>query len=290
LKSAKRNKWLNYSILCMVVIYIYFFICVSFPFALRRTVPFLIPLTDKEWSEIFGNCIGGVLSGIGTVIAMVITVRSGFEMQEESREDAFRQVQENIKQRDAERKAELEQKRRIERTMFADKVANEIGLFITHLSRCVNSELEAKATEKELAESSEKLAKIDTQLKEIAAFFEKKMSADAIEDYVKLNVMRSPLCDERNAEMMRYRELLFRLRENQLLVDRIKVNEIYFSLLNKLAIHTESEHAIQKLKEMKDYNLADFEDKQGVEVWVREQSEGLHEAFSQFARAYIDRN
>lgn len=289
MKSPKNNKWLNYTILCVIVIYIYFFVCASFPFVLRRTVPFLIALTDKEWAVFLGSCTGGVLGGIGTVIAMVITVRSGFEMQKESREDALRQMQENIKQRDAEKKADLEQSRRIQRTMFVDNVATEIGLFITQLSRCANTELEAKATEKELAESSEKLAKIDTQLREIVASSEKN-SAATVEDFVKLNIMRSQLCDERNIEMMRYRELLFRLRENQLWVDRIKVNEIYFSLLNKLTIRTESEYAIQKLKEMKDYNLADFEDRQVLDSWVREQSEELHKAFSQFAKAFIDRS
>jgi len=256
---------------------------------LRRTVPFLITLTDKDWADFLGNCIGGVLGGIGTVIAMVITVRSGFEMQKESREDTFRQMQENIKQREAERKADLDQNRRIQRTLFADNVATEIGLFITHLSRCANSELNAKTIEKELAESSEKLAKIDTQLKEIVASSEKNGAA-TVDDFAKLNIMRNQLCDERNTEMMIYRELLFRLRDNQLWVDRIKVNEIYFSLLNKLTIHAESESAIQKLKEMKDYNLADFEDKQELDVWMREQSEGLHKAFSQFARTFTEKN
>lgn len=76
-------------------------------------------LTNGEWGSFLGSYIGGIVGGVGTLIAMYVTTKETRKVQDE-----------NLNQLNADRS--LEDKK--ERKQFADKIAEDVSVYITDIN------------------------------------------------------------------------------------------------------------------------------------------------------------
>lgn len=115
----KKKNYLKTTIITVAVLLILF---VGIPLILEHLIfrnNVYSVLTNGEWGSFLGSYIGGIVGGAGTLIAMYVTTKETRKVQDE-----------NLSQLNADRS--LEDKK--ERKQFADKIAQDVSVYITDIN------------------------------------------------------------------------------------------------------------------------------------------------------------
>ena len=111
----------------IIVIGIYIILSIIIPIIFKYCIfenPELSNLTNSEWAGFLGSYAGGILGGLGTLIAMWYTVKTSLNIQKENNDAMNIQLQSDIQRRDKE-----------SREKFANEIANHLGVYITDISK-----------------------------------------------------------------------------------------------------------------------------------------------------------
>ena len=77
------------------IIVVYVFIGFIIPIVLRHAVfenDVYSKLSNEGWASFLGSYVGGVLGGLGTLIAMYMTIKQTTEIQEENKKDTDQKI------------------------------------------------------------------------------------------------------------------------------------------------------------------------------------------------------
>lgn len=73
-----------------ITIVVYILVCVGLPFLFKYCIfesQQMSNLTNNEWAGFLGSYVGGILGGLGTLISVVYTVSSSFDLQNKGKDD-----------------------------------------------------------------------------------------------------------------------------------------------------------------------------------------------------------
>lgn len=272
------------------------------------TVP--SPLTNNEWAGFLGSYVGGILGGLGTLIAVYITVKSSQDIQEKDKKDADdrlatqnrahqkefaehrKEIEDEIKRRNKERQEDYEESRRSERKAFVNDVAKELGVYITHISNYEYSgresfRLEMKRSDAryELQMKKNKLHTAEDKLKELN---DKKCSdSDNESEYKSAKDARDIAHREYNTAVDEYNKAVEAYTRNSEFGNRLKANEAYFTLHAMLGGIDEAKEFLTKLEAIHTSAGGEHEDESRYGAWIEEKSDEVMAAYAEFVRKYV---
>lgn len=134
------------STFCIIVIYgvVGIILPIVLKYAVFENTAYSL-MSNEGWASFLGSYIGGVLGGIGTLIAMYLTIRQTTDIQRENKKDTDeRIIAEDLKRnreytqqlidRRNEKDAEILAYQLERKKEFTDGLAEIIGKYITHIS------------------------------------------------------------------------------------------------------------------------------------------------------------
>ena len=248
-------------------------------------------LSNYGGAGFLGSYVGGVLGGLGTLIAMYVTMKHSIEIQAENKRDTDQQIQagnlirEKEYQRDkAERekeyqrdKAEREAERKAEeagreceiRAAFANEIAEMVGKYITYISKYYFASIHAERLDEELRDLREKVKRAEENAEHAVTGATKDMCR------LKLESARIRL-DKKEQEV----------RENRTFGNRLDANEAYFIIKTKLFGNPDAEKLVHFMEE--------FHRETGIPqraaecgLWLDESTEKLMGLFEEFRERYV---
>lgn len=257
-KKSKKSKSVNMKKVIWIII-LYALISIVLPIIFNYFIfenSEISNLSNNEWAGFLGSYVGGILGGLGTLIAMWYTVRTSLEIQRENKYDTDFQMQEELKRRDEEyvrdkkdreiiRLTEQANAEKRDREVFANSVASHLGVYISQISKYHFAGLEAESLQnavidakKRLEETSKRIKESDTSLSPLALFT----------GYESQN---HPSYQEAKTEAERnYNEALQNQKDNSVWGNRLKANEEYFIMNALLSDICEAQVFLTKLKEL----------------------------------------
>ena len=219
----------------VIIILIYTIVGIILPFGFKYIIfenTALSHLTNNEWAGFLGSYVGGILGGLGTLISVYITVKDSRDMQAENKKDTDKQISDNRKERDIERKEDRKLMEQRERKEFADKIADYIGKYITYISKYYYASLSAERIDKNLDGLCDDLKKMKNKLSEVERKIEKAYSNS--DEPTQLRMEKKKLLDNQQITKRTYKKQLKEKERNSIEGDRTQANECYFILNTKL--------------------------------------------------------
>ena len=282
-------------------IILYILISISIPVIFKYTIfenLALSNLSNSEWAGFLGSYAGGILGGLGTLIAVYITVKSSISIQEENQKETDRRIQEECKRhndeiidenrrRAAERVSDIEVAQKRDRKLFADNIAKELGRYITHISNYHYESLKAENLQKELSIAKENLVQIEKELRNVGIELSK-VNWDNPDEIVKISAKRDVIADEKDRLSRIYNEILAEQRVNSEFGNRLVANETFFTLKVALCNIKFADDFLKKLEEIhRGSGLVHAEEK-FYGQWITTETAQLMQEFSVFAEKYIE--
>ncbi len=190
----------DYGKLALVASIIYGAFGIALPFVFKYAIfenKTFSNLNNAEWASFLGSYAGGMLGGLGTLIAVLITVKNSQQIQEENKKDTDKRIVEEtlrhqhdinneLKRRDEEHKEEIVERQKHDRTIFAYDIADKIGIYITHISKYHYAGLSSGRLEMELSKANADLIEAE---KKVEAFGKRltELSVDDMDEIVRLS-------------------------------------------------------------------------------------------------------
>ena len=255
-------------------------------------------LNNAEWASFLGSYAGGLLGGIGTLLAVFITVKSSQQIQENNKKETDQRIvdetvrhQEEIKEellrREAEHSLEILEKQKTERTKFADDIADKIGVYITHISKYHYSGLSAERLHEACAAKKAELIKAENEVERIV----KELINVSVDDEAEL-VKKSEekqLAENILAKTKRlYQEAENEYKENLKFGIRIEANEAFFTIKTKLYGISEACSLLVELETIHRGAGVNHPEEKAYGSWMDEESKKLMEEFSNFKKSYVE--
>lgn len=240
-------------------------------------------LSNNEWAGFLGSYVGGILGGLGTLIAVFITIRDSRNIQFENKKDTDQRILNETKERE---RLRIEDKYNSERNMrkeFTDEISTYIGKYITHISKYFYANSSSERLESEYTSARDKMIRIE---KEIEKVDEHINNADInSEEYVKLQNERNGLLDRKSAASRIYNECKDERKKNYEQANRLIANECLFILRTKL---NEIKDAEELLKQLNVFHNGGFYCN-AIGEWLSENTELLIQKYNDFKEQYINR-
>ncbi len=230
-----------------IIIGIYVLIGVALPFIFKYVIfesNQFSNLNNAEWAGFLGSYVGGVLGGLGTLIAVFITVKDSKEAQIKNEQDASKRIEEDRKERNRERDEDKFQEIMKEKNRFAICIAEYIGKYITHISKYYYANLYDEITHKEYLDAREKLIAVETEIDRIYAKINDEDSDS--EKFIQLGLKKDHLLNKKQKLQREYEEKRYDDQKNREEGDRTVANECFFTL--KTMLHGIHEADIMKSK------------------------------------------
>ena len=297
-------KMQNKRIIAIIIfIYALFGICIPivFKYAVFENGAYSL-LSNEGWASFLGSYVGGVLGGLGTLIAVFFTIKQTIEIQEENKADMDRKIAEqNITRmheynrdkvdRDAERREDDAKRERTLRKQFAEDVAELIGRYITSISNYYYASISAKRLDRELMDIDIMLG---NKRREFAkARIESEQASQNIGDVHRL-VYAETIKENLNVECQeleqRYDRKQKEIKENEQSGNRLRAEEAYFIIKTKLMDVPDGNELLEQLDKIhvistssrNNYNI----DKNRFRL--KEEIGELIKRFGLFRKEYID--
>ena len=278
----------------------YGIIGMALPFVFKYAIfenPALSNLTNGEWASFLGSYVGGIFGGIGTLIAVYITVKSSQQIQLVNKKDTDqrifdesirhqKEVEDECSRREEERKVEMAERQKSERTQFTNDVADKIGLYITHISKFHYASLLSNRLNENLQAARKKLLQAENDLMQIGnkSVY---IDADNTDELVKVSEEKG-LAEVKLEQARRvYREAENEYNSNQDFGNRLSANEAFFSIKTKLNDLEEAKSLLDELEEVhRGAGFAHSEEKTWGS-WMDEESKKIIAEFGVFKDKYI---
>lgn len=296
-KGHKKSKKQNSVNMNMVILIIILYAVISFllPVFLKYLIfenSEVSNLSNNEWAGFLGSYAGGILGGLGTLIAMWYTVRTSLEIQRKNKSDTDYQMQEEIKRRDEEyerdkkdrellRLTEQANAEKRDREVFANSVANHLGVYISQISKYHYASIKSERLEKIVDDTKKQLEEVSTMIKKSDT------SLSALALFTNAASQNHPSFQEAKTEAERkYNEALQNQKDNSAWGNRLKANEEYFIMKALLSDICEAQVFLTKLKALH-HDAGFYHDERIYGEWLDNQTKELLEEYANFRRMYI---
>ena len=268
-KIKKNNSWRT----MIIVIGIYIILSIIIPIIFKYCIfenPELSNLTNSEWAGFLGSYAGGILGGLGTLIAMWYTVKTSLNIQKENNDTMNIQLQSDIQRRDKE-----------SREKFANEIANHLGVYITDISKYYYANIELERLEERKEHVAERLSEQEEEEHTFDIHFE------ILQSYVPMT-SKNRVIPEKNRTERAYVDILHEERRIKEMAIRVKANEEYFIMQTLLKNIPTADNLCAELNEMQ--NRVRDENVELTEKWVEKEKDLLMWNYSEFRKTYIDKS
>ena len=268
-KIKKNNSWRT----MIIVIGIYIILSIIIPIIFKYCIfenPELSNLTNSEWAGFLGSYAGGILGGLGTLIAMWYTVKTSLNIQKENNDAMNIQLQSDIQRRDKE-----------SREKFANEIANHLGVYITDISKYYYANIELEKLEERKEHVAERLSEQEEEEHTFDIHFE------TMQSYVPMT-SKNRVIPEKNRTERAYVDILHEERRIKEMAIRVKANEEYFIMQTLLKNIPTADNLCAELNEMQ--NRVRDENVELTEKWVEKEKDLLMWNYSEFRKTYIDKS
>ena len=247
-------------------------------FIFRNT--FQSPVDNNGWASFLGSYLGGVLGGLCTLATLFVTVRESQRIQRDNKDDTERQIQDERKRHDAEIDNQYRLHEKDKRTAFADLIADDIGIYIAHISQYHYAGLHAITLKAEVDAAFSEMKKAeDSKLNAIKEF------GSGI-DKSEIKILESECYVDKCK--FKYEELKNKKEENSKNGDRLRANEVFFTLQVKLNDIVEAKELLAKLYEFHNGTGKKHNEKKFGE-WIENIIEDVKVEYSLFRKRYIEK-
>lgn len=262
-----------------IVIGLYFVGGIILPFIFKFCIfenPALSNLSNNEWAGFLGSYVGGIIGGLGTLIAMYYTVKCSFDLQETNRVEAATTLQEELERRDEEYKRDKEDREkerredekridRSERVEFTNTIAQYLGTYIAEISKYHYASIYAESLNEKEKDTKEKFEKAIKSVKH-------NQNAFSTLNLTKLKYEEASLERMRNSEQG----------------NRLEANKVYFSMKVLLKDVSEADELINKL-EILHKNAGIIHPEIFYSDWIDNKTNELITEYQNFRKAYINK-
>ena len=232
-----------------IIISIYVIVGVVLPVIFKFTIfenNMLSNLNNAEWASFLGSYVGGILGGLGTLIAVFITVKDSKESQLKNDQDTTMRIEEDRKERNRERDEDKLREEIKEKNRFTISVAEYLGKYVTDISKYYYANSRAKRVNDDYLCARQNLIDIE---KEIEKINQKIKSVDPTSnDFITLELEKEHLADKKQKLQREYEEKRYRDQKNSEEGKRIIANECFFTLKTMLYGINEASILKQKLE------------------------------------------
>ena len=201
-------------------------------------------ISNGDWASFLGSYVGGSLGGLGTLIAVYITIKNSVEIQNLNKEDSdfrieqeYNRHQQEIKQereiRELERKKDFENEQRHERQAIVNLIAEKLGIYITHISKYYYAGLMEESLDAKVKNALDDLINVEQRIQ----FLEGKraeIGIDNVEILVKTDSELEGLTYKKDQLKRKYDEALAEQKRNREFGNRLIANEAYFTIKTML--------------------------------------------------------
>lgn len=230
-----------------IIIGIYVLIGVALPFIFKYVIfesNEFSNLNNAEWAGFLGSYVGGILGGLGTLIAVFITVKDSKEAQIKNEQDTIERIEADRKERNRERDEDKLQEIMKEKNRFAISIAEYIGKYVTHISKYYYANLYDEITHEKYLDAREKLIVAETEIDRI---YKKINDEDSdSKKIIQLGLKKDQLLNKKQKLKREYEEKRYDDQKNREEGDRTVANECFFTL--KTMLHGIHEADIMKSK------------------------------------------
>lgn len=294
-----KNK--RYAKIIIWIIVVYIVVSILIPIIFKYAIfenPALSNLSNNEWAGFLGSYVGGILGGLGTLLALYITVKNSMTVQEENKRETDQRIEEEYKRhqaeiatekerRDNERLSDKEENDKRDRQQFANSIAKELGVYITHISKYHFAGLEAWDLQKRVSDAKTELLQIEQKLKGI----DEKLSAINVDDsdeFLRVSTKRDTIVDEKERMSRIYNEALTEQRSNSEFGNRLVANEAFFTLIAVLSNIKSADNLLQKLNEVHKGAGSRHPQEESYGQWIGAETEELIQEFTVFMNKYVE--
>lgn len=172
-------------------------------------------LTNGEWGSFLGSYIGGIVGGAGTLIAMYVTTKETRKVQDE-----------NINQLNADRS--LEDKK--ERKQFADKIAEDVSVYITDINNYFYACRHSKRLDEDRYNADMRLSDIRNNIQQQYSQQQKLSIESETEQYLLIDAEISKLKEKEAAAIQKLQHIENEIDKNQvnrtIAIERLNILKI----------------------------------------------------------------
>lgn len=271
-----------------VIICIYVLVGIALPFVFKYSIfenNTFSNLNNGEWASFLGSYVGGILGGLGTLIAVFITVKDSKEAQLKNEEDTTKRIENDRKERNRERDEDKVMEEIKEKNRFAISVAEYLGKYVTHISKYYYANLHAESARNDYLFARQNLLDIENKIEGVNNKID---SVDSNSDeFVKLEVEKEHLTDKKQKIQREYEEKRYENRKNSEEGNRTIANECFFTLNTMLYGIPEASTLRNKLGDIhngsarSDWEL--FEQK-----WLSNSIEEIMRIYDEFKKEYTN--
>jgi len=272
--------------IALMIISIYTIIGIVLPIVFKYMIfenTAISNLSNNEWAGFLGSYVGGILGGLGTLIAVFITIRDSRNIQFENKKDTDQRILNETEERERLRIEDKHNSERNKRKEFTDEISTYIGKYITHISKYFYANSSSERLESEYTSARDKMISIE---KEIEKVDEDINNADInSEEYVKLQNARNGLLDRKSAASRIYNECKDEREKNYEQANRLIANECLFILKTKLHGIKEAKELLSQLSILQNEGF----NRLATSKWLPQNTELLIEKYNDFKEQYINR-
>lgn len=294
-----RNK--EYAKIIIWIIVLYIVVSILIPIIFKYAIfenPALSNLSNNEWAGFLGSYVGGILGGLGTLIALYITVKNSMTVQEENKRDTDQRIEEEYKRhqaeiaaekerRDYERLSDKEENNKRDRQQFVNSIAKELGIYITHISKYHFAGLEAQRLRDKVNNAKTELLQIEQKLKSI----DDKLSVINVDDsneFIRVSTERDTIVDEKDRLSRIYNEALAEEHSNSTFGNRLAANEAFFTLQAVLSNIKFAYNFLKKLEEVHRGAGYRHSQEESYAQWIDLETKELIHEFTVFMNKYVE--
>lgn len=261
------------------------------------------PLLSVEgWAGFLGSYVGGVLGGLGTLIAMYFTIKQAIDIQSENKADMDKKLAEQNRireqeynrdkaDRDAERRKDEDKRERELRMQFADGIAELIGRYITIITNYYYSNITAERLNKELFDIEAQLHFKENCL--ITARYDSEQASKSVDDVnrlVNVETKKENLIAEYQEVERKLDRKQKEIEENKKFGNRLGANEAYFIIKTKLMDIREGDGLIEQLNMIHSSVTLPQQDMDKNRFRIKAETEELMKRYSRFRENYVNLN
>lgn len=250
---------------------------------------FYCDMRATDISSFIGSYAGGALGGLGALLAVFLTIRHSLKVQaENSKEAADRMTEQNNinqKEHDRERNARQAEQERSARQAFADSIAEQLGVYITHISKYYFEAPKCEKLDEEVRQAYEELRQKEAELESVR---QAQVSGPGVSNNPsnELERKRAELEQEVAELKEAYQRKQDEEREHSRFAMRIEANEAYFIIETKLSGITEGASLLSCLQTVQREAGMDH-DEPARGSWMEGKSKELMEEYREFSRRYV---
>jgi hypothetical protein len=261
---------------------IYFIIALLISPVLRCTV--LSALSFEDLSGFWGSYIGGALGGLGTLIAVYLTIRDSHKQQRLNDEKTTNRIYAETKKHNDDRIEDKRFQECQERLHFTDDIAVYIGKYITHISKYYYACMWAEGINKRFDHACQELSDLESKLVRLNNEIDK-TGLDS-EDFVKLDIRRNHVNDELEIKKRKYASLLSEKEKNSDEGNRTLANECYFILRTKLYNISGADALLEQLSLLHNKMFNHFTAEDFNNDWLGRNNDQLIKEYESFRTKY----